>query len=473
MTCAACHTRQIASAASTTGSTAGRRSSTSRASSPISTPPSARCWPAMRPSRPLPPRCSARADAGRAGGAAPSGRGLVPALPHADQRRPADGRPGGRAGSTRSAMIFNRLTGLDLGPPPSLPDPRQHPARPIAPVRYPFLWNAPIQDQTQWPGFADNGNDLLGLARNLGEVYGVFGDLRAAEGTGILASTILDHQLGQLRRPGPARGPDQEARPAAMALDRGQHARRPGQGDLRPADRAGRLRRLPRHQARRHPPDSPTRRPGRRRSRTSAPTRTIRHPGLDRQDRRAGGRAIPFVSRAAAAEPMSPSTSSACRWSARSRSTTAPATAAGGTSRRLRRAGRSCRRQPTHRGASARTARFGPAERPSSRCDRRRAAARIRSAGDAGIWAAAPYLHNGSVPTLAELLKPAAERLVSFKVGPDYDTVERRPRRPSRRSSTRRWTTTDCSDRNSGNSRCGHDFGTDLSDGRSGRCSNI
>jgi len=28
-----------------------------------------------------------------------------------------------------------------------------------------------------------------------------------------------------------------------------------------------------------------------------------------------------------------------------------------------------------------------------------------------GIWAAAPYLHNGSVPTLAELLKPAAERV--------------------------------------------------------------
>ena len=24
-----------------------------------------------------------------------------------------------------------------------------------------------------------------------------------------------------------------------------------------------------------------------------------------------------------------------------------------------------------------------------------------------GIWAAAPYLHNGSVPSLAELLKPA------------------------------------------------------------------
>lgn len=33
-----------------------------------------------------------------------------------------------------------------------------------------------------------------------------------------------------------------------------------------------------------------------------------------------------------------------------------------------------------------------------------------------GIWAAAPYLHNGSVPTLEELLKPAAERVESFPV---------------------------------------------------------
>ena len=66
-------------------------------------------------------------------------------------------------------MIFNRLTGLDLGQPPSylIPD-NIRPAD--APVRYPFLWNAPKQDFTQWPGFAENGSDLLGLARNLGEV---------------------------------------------------------------------------------------------------------------------------------------------------------------------------------------------------------------------------------------------------------------------------------------------------------------
>ncbi|OAN47866.1 di-heme-cytochrome C peroxidase [Magnetospirillum moscoviense] len=34
-----------------------------------------------------------------------------------------------------------------------------------------------------------------------------------------------------------------------------------------------------------------------------------------------------------------------------------------------------------------------------------------------GIWATAPYLHNGSVPSLYELLKPPAERIKAFKVG--------------------------------------------------------
>jgi hypothetical protein len=34
-----------------------------------------------------------------------------------------------------------------------------------------------------------------------------------------------------------------------------------------------------------------------------------------------------------------------------------------------------------------------------------------------GIWATAPYLHNGSVPTLYELLLPPAKRTASFRVG--------------------------------------------------------
>ena len=75
-----------------------------------------------------------------------------------------------------------------------------------------------------------------------------------------------------------------------------------------------------------------------------------------------------------------------------------------------------------------------------------------------GIWAAAPYLHNGSVPTLAELLKPPAERVTSFKVGPNYDLeniglATNQPTGSSVHDTTQ-----------VGNSNAGHNFGTDLSD---------
>jgi hypothetical protein len=42
-----------------------------------------------------------------------------------------------------------------------------------------------------------------------------------------------------------------------------------------------------------------------------------------------------------------------------------------------------------------------------------------------GVWASAPYLHNGSVPTLDDLLKPADERPVCFPLGHrEYDRVK-------------------------------------------------
>ena len=42
-----------------------------------------------------------------------------------------------------------------------------------------------------------------------------------------------------------------------------------------------------------------------------------------------------------------------------------------------------------------------------------------------GSWATAPYLHNGSVPTLHDLLRPAAERPTSFPIGSRaYDVVK-------------------------------------------------
>jgi hypothetical protein len=80
-----------------------------------------------------------------------------------------------------------------------------------------------------------------------------------------------------------------------------------------------------------------------------------------------------------------------------------------------------------------------------------------------GIWAAAPYLHNGSVPTLTELLKPPDKRISSFKIGPAYDpmVVGLAVEQPNTAAILK---TTDCRDRGSENSRCGHEYGTTLSD---------
>lgn len=41
-----------------------------------------------------------------------------------------------------------------------------------------------------------------------------------------------------------------------------------------------------------------------------------------------------------------------------------------------------------------------------------------------GMWSAAPYLHNGSVPNLYELLLPAAQRSKLFLIGREYDPVK-------------------------------------------------
>ena len=47
-------------------------------------------------------------------------------------------------------------------------------------------------------------------------------------------------------------------------------------------------------------------------------------------------------------------------------------------------------------------------------------AAQYKSRPLDGIWATAPYLHNGSVPNLDELLQPAPERSRSFSIGAQH-----------------------------------------------------
>lgn len=74
-----------------------------------------------------------------------------------------------------------------------------------------------------------------------------------------------------------------------------------------------------------------------------------------------------------------------------------------------------------------------------------------------GIWASAPYLHNGSVPSLSELLKPPAERATSFYVGSrEYDPVAVGVALDVQTNASRFDTTL------AGNSNAGHTYGTAL-----------
>jgi hypothetical protein len=90
-----------------------------------------------------------------------------------------------------------------------------------------------------------------------------------------------------------------------------------------------------------------------------------------------------------------------------------------------------------------------------------------------GIWCRGPYLHNGSVPTLSDLLRPEEERPVTFynggntgydldRLGLPYDE-ETLPdgRRAGRRGAADQ---SPFHTKDAGNSNSGHEFGVDLSE---------
>jgi len=65
--------------------------------------------------------------------------------------------------------------------------------RPDAPVSYPFLWDIPQHDYVQWNGIGANA-DLGPIGRNAGEVIGVFGTLDWAEEPGTSFSSFISGQ---------------------------------------------------------------------------------------------------------------------------------------------------------------------------------------------------------------------------------------------------------------------------------------
>jgi hypothetical protein len=80
-----------------------------------------------------------------------------------------------------------------------------------------------------------------------------------------------------------------------------------------------------------------------------------------------------------------------------------------------------------------------------------------------GIWARAPYLHNGSVPTLRDLLEPPERRPAAFYRGYDvYDQARVGFVTDVPAENGRRFFRYDTSI--PGNSNAGHVYGTTLTD---------
>lgn len=79
-----------------------------------------------------------------------------------------------------------------------------------------------------------------------------------------------------------------------------------------------------------------------------------------------------------------------------------------------------------------------------------------------GVWLLGPYLHNGSVPTLLDLLTPPAQRPTKFHRGLDVVDVEKGGFVSSGSHAEAAGFLFDTTLRGNGNG--GHDYGTDLSD---------
>jgi hypothetical protein len=78
-----------------------------------------------------------------------------------------------------------------------------------------------------------------------------------------------------------------------------------------------------------------------------------------------------------------------------------------------------------------------------------------------GIWATGPYLHNGSVPNLSELLKRPQDRVVQFCVGNDAYDIKNVGYESAPPCGARQFL---FDTRFHGNSNSGHAYGVDLSD---------
>jgi hypothetical protein len=259
-----------------------------------------------------------------------------------------------------------------------------------APVSYPFLWDTPQHDFVEWLGIARNGglHDLFTLSRNVGQVLGVFGDFVIPETPRLLhlgySSSVkvlnlisLENQLKVLWSPQwPADFPPIDQAAAAQGARLYQT-----------------------HCASCHAPIN-----------RSDPARkvaaVINDTGTDPQA------SSNFFGRTGPAGKLTGATVNFIPFTAR----IPPVADAdmmlshviiGTILGDFKQAPPDELAQIHFRGPRSRTVALAMAPQ----------GAKYKTRPLNGIWATAPYLHNGSVPTLDALLRPAAQRPKSFAIG--------------------------------------------------------
>lgn len=308
--------------------------------------------------------------------------------------------------------IFNKIALFSEAPSPAI-----NPAD--APVSYPFLWDIYRHDKLQWNGIAENQRLSLGgnryldygaLGRNAGEVIGVFGDIivRRDAGLGGYKSSIyadnlirLETQLSTLRAPAwPANFPTpdtallQQGKTLFEAKCQSCHQPRPGTDQYKVVM-------VPLTDGNANSTD-----PWMACNAISARSSTG---NLEGTRKAYIGTGESFGSDAPLAEMLE-------------------TTVKGGLVAKKGQIVAQAARVFFGRGGAPRVV---IEEVPDFRQARLEACFAANSPYMAykarpldGVWATAPYLHNGSVPTLADLLKPSSERPRQFNIGTRrYDPV--------------------------------------------------
>ena len=369
------------------------------------------------------------------------------------------------------AMILNRVSGLDIG---TAPDHiiKENIKRADAPVRYPFLWNASVQDFTQWPGFSPNGNRIFALTRNLGEVFGVFGEFHPVKDKHDLLKinyvknnsanfsglNKLENLIMKLDAPKWPWKIDQAlAAQGKIIFDKKDIA----QGNSSCSDCHG----IKKGEFRSFSTESwktPIMDVGTDTREANLLKSTVKTGVLEGAVAYPGATPLKAVDSAVSVLGVAVIGSILQHYlpvrddSLEEKALTDIEKFESKVKSEIAKIENEIDDDIEKPGS---VGTLDDLKKSLVIIDSKAVLPAYESRVLQGIWAVAPYLHNGSVPTLSELLKPDSERVESFSVGPEYD-IENVGLSATQKKFNYILKTSGCEKINSGDSRCGHNFGT-------------